>query len=181
MRQAILTYTLLSNTIKLTTQPRLTEEIMSRIVLGIYICPAKGKKMQRVQQVEAIAGKGLKGDRYFLGKGSWNKGRQGERQVTLMNAQFFLGTPFTYANARRNIFVDGIELPRLIGEDFWIGEVKLHGVKYCYVCDRPGKISRKPEFAKTFWERGGIIATITQGGIICTGNEIILPQKLQTT
>ena len=151
------------------------------IVVGIYICPVAGEKMQRVQQVKAIAGFGLEDDRYCIGEGSWNVGKPGTRQVTLMSARVFKGTPFEYGDARRNIFVEGVELPRLIGEDFQIGEVELRGFKYCYVCGRPGGISGKPDFVSTFWERGGIIAEITKGGIICTGSQIILPAKLQTT
>ncbi|MSU60617.1 MAG: hypothetical protein EXS52_01730 [Candidatus Staskawiczbacteria bacterium] len=151
------------------------------LVIAIFICPKAGGRMKRVQQVEAIAGQGLRGDRYRFGKGSWNSGKKGTRQLTLMNAEFFLGTPFTFADARRNIFTDGVELSRLWGEDFEIGEVEVRGIKYCYPCNRPSDISGKPNFAKIFRERGGLIVEIRKGGVICTGSQIILPKKLQTT
>ena len=56
-------------------------------VIAICICPIAGEKMQRAQEVEAIAGSGLKGDRYSTGEGSFNKGAQGKRQVTLINSR----------------------------------------------------------------------------------------------
>ena len=50
-------------------------------VVAICICPVAGDTMRRVQEVQAIAGQGLAGDRYATGEGSFNKLRQGKRQL----------------------------------------------------------------------------------------------------
>ncbi len=45
----------------------------------LCIPPVAGQPMQRVSEVEAIAGSGLKGDRYASAEGSFNKGKLGVR------------------------------------------------------------------------------------------------------
>jgi hypothetical protein len=58
-------------------------------VVAIFIAPIAGGKMEEVETVEAIAGAGLAGDRYSMAEGSFNRGRPGRRQVTLINSVFF--------------------------------------------------------------------------------------------
>lgn len=141
-------------------------------VVGIFISPAAGGEMMEVDKAFAIAGKGLLGDRYCDGKGSWNKDKPGRRQVTLMNARFFTGSGFTFADSRRNIFTEGVELMRLIGTEFTVGAVRMRGVKYCYPCDRPSALSGKPGFAQVFQDCGGLIAEIVEGGVFKVDDEI---------
>ncbi|MBI2640204.1 MAG: hypothetical protein HYW90_04955 [Candidatus Sungbacteria bacterium] len=129
-----------------------------------------------MEEVEAIAGQGLKGDRYATGEGSFNKGKQGNRQVTLMNAIFFDGSGFEFRDSRRNIFVQGVELMWLIGREFQIGTARFRGLKYCDPCTRPSKLSGKQKsFKETFFDRGGLIAEVIEGGIIKTGDPVIPP------
>lgn len=61
---------------------------MNGKVTAIYISPIAGGQMKHVEIVKAIAGAGLEGDRYCAGEGSFNKGRPGKRQVTLINKIF---------------------------------------------------------------------------------------------
>ncbi len=151
---------------------------MNATVKGICIGPEAGKPMIRVKKVRAIAGRGLEGDRYATGNGSFNRGRQGKRQVTLMNAIFFKGSGYGFADSRRNIFTEGVELMDLIGKEFTIGEARFRGVKYCDPCERPKKLSRKRKSFKTaFFDRGGIVAEIIEDGIIEVGDPVIPPPK----
>ncbi len=151
---------------------------MNGIVKAIYICPIAGEPMHEVKEVEAIAGQGLKGDRYSTGEGSFNKGKQGIRQVTLMNTIFFDGSGFGFQNSRRNIFIEDVELMWLIGREFQIGTAKFRGVKYCDPCNRPSKLSGKTKsFKETFFDRGGLIAEIIEGGLIRVGDLVIPPSK----
>ena len=88
---------------------------MNGKVVGIFISPVPGGNMQEVLEVEAIAGAGLKGDRYTTSRGSFNK-KSGskwyaipilgwilvwlfmrtKRQVTLISASAFEGSGFEY-------------------------------------------------------------------------------------
>lgn len=145
-------------------------------VVSICISPVAGAAMHQVQEVEAIAGQGLAGDRYARGEGSFNRGEQGRRQVTLINALFVKGSGFAYTQTRRNITVRGIELMDQIGEVFRIGDVVLRGVKYCDPCMRPTNLSNNPySFRDVFHDRGGIVAEVLEGGFIKVGS-IVIPR-----
>lgn len=147
-------------------------------VVAICISPVAGGEMQEIQKVEAVAGSGLMGDRYADGKGSFNKDNQGKRQVTLINGIFFKDSGFTYTESRRNIVTEGVELMWLIGKEFQIGNARMRGVRYCDPCLRPSKLAGKEKsFKETFFDRGGIIAEILQGGTIKVGDAIIPPDK----
>lgn len=147
-------------------------------VLGIYIAPAAGSPMRQVAQVEAIAGAGLKGDRYCVGAGSFNKGEIGKRQVTLINARFFYRAPFIHADSRRNIITQDVELNWLVGREFQIGEARFRGIKYCDPCDRPSKLAQEEKsFRDAFQDAGGLVAEVLEGGLIRTGDDIIPPPK----
>ncbi len=151
---------------------------MNGTVIAICICPTAGGPMQQVAEVEAIADQGLKGDRYATGEGSFNKGKTGVRQVTLMNSIFFEGSEFEFTDSRRNLFVKDVELMWLIGREFQIGTARFHGVKYCDPCTRPSKLSGKTKsFKEAFFDRGGLIAEIIEGGQIKVGDLVIPPSK----
>lgn len=151
-------------------------------VIAICIGPERGKPMQSVSEVEAIAGAGLKGDRYATGTGSFSRGEIGKRQVTLMNAIFFPGSGYEYPDSRRNLFVEGVELMWLVGREFQIGEATFKGVKYCDPCRRPTKLGGDKfqgvqPFNEAFFDRGGLLAEVIQGGTIRVGSVVIPPPK----
>lgn len=151
---------------------------MNGTVTAIYICPVAGEPMQEVREVEAIVGAGLKGDRYATGEGSFNKGERGGRQVTLINGIFFEGSGFEYGDSRRNIVTTGVELMWLIGREFQIGTARFRGLKYCDPCARPSALAGKEQsFKEAFFDRGGLIAEIIEGGVIKTGDLVIPPPK----
>lgn len=147
-------------------------------VAAICICPVAGGRMQLVKEAEAVKGRGLMGDRYAAGIGSFNQGAIGKRQITLVNGIFLVGSGFGYADSRRNIVTFGTELMWLIGREFRIGEyVRIGGVKYCDPCDRPSRLKGRGDFRKEFYDCGGLIAEILEGGIIKVGDPIITPEK----
>ncbi len=152
---------------------------MNGKIVMICICPSAKQPMQVVNKVEAIVGRGLKGDRYAAGEGSFSKKHGiGSRQVSLMNSRFFQGTGFEYTDSRRNIITEGVELMWLIGREFQIGEVCFRGVKYLDPCNLPSKLAQKEQsFKDTFSDCGAIIAEVVRGGIIKVGDPITPPPK----
>lgn len=151
---------------------------MKGVVREICIADAKGEPMRDVSEVTAIAGQGLKGDRYARGEGSFNNGTQGTRQVTLMNATFFQESDITFSESRRNLLVEGVELMWLIGREFQVGTAKLRGVKYCDPCERPNRLSGNPaSFKHAFSDRGGLLAEVIETGVIRVGGQVIPPPK----
>lgn len=149
------------------------------VVEAICIAPEAGLPMRMVERVEAIAGKGLLGDRYAAGAGSFNKKTGvGIRQVTLMNARFFEGSGFEYRESRRNIFVRGTELMWLIGREFQIGTARMQGLKYCDPCMRPSKLAGKTTaFKDVFEDAGGLMAEVLEDGIVRIGDIVVPPPK----
>ncbi len=151
---------------------------MHGIVKAICIGAAAGSPMQEVPEVAAVAGEGLVGDRYARGEGSFNKGRLGKNQVTLMNSIFFENSGFTFTDSRRNLFVEGVELMWLIGREFQIGTARFRGLKYCDPCERPSKLSGNAKsFKEVFFDRGGLSAEIIESGVIKIGDSLIPPPK----
>ena len=147
-------------------------------VVAICVCATAGGQMRTVQVVQAIVGIGLEGDRYATGGGSFNKDMVGKRQVTLMNAIFFENSGFEYADSRRNLFVTGVELMWLVGREFRVGQALLRGVKYCDPCNRPSKLSGKgASFKDTFFDRGGLVAEVLEGGLIMIDDLVVPPLK----
>ena len=158
-------------------------------VVGLFICSDAGQPMQAVKEVEAIAGKGLKGDRYATGQGSFSFKLKTflqkcfwwwfgvKRQVTLISATAFEGTGFRFDESRRNIVVADVELMWLVGREFEVGTARFKGVKYCDPCNRPSKLCGKKSFKDAFFDKGGLIAEVVEGGIILDDDFVILPLK----
>lgn len=147
-------------------------------VLGIFIARERRAPMEELQDVLAEQGNGLCGDRYQNGGGSYNQGRPGKRQVTLINAMFFEGSGFRWIESRRNLVVQGVELMDLIGKNFAVGNAILRGVKYCDPCLVPNALAGKTRsFRDAFFDRGGLVAEVTKTGAIKIGSEVIPPKK----
>ncbi len=57
---------------------------MTGVVTGLYVAPDKGAPMQALTEVRAVPGKGLEGDRYFSGAGTFTGDPRRDSEVTLM-------------------------------------------------------------------------------------------------
>jgi hypothetical protein len=149
--------------------------------IAICVTPLAGGTMQSIDEAEAIAGHGIKGDRYCTDDGSYNKKRKGEgfRQVSLINARFFPGTLFEFVDSRRNIITQGVELLWLLDKkkEFQIGEAVFRAVKYLDPCARPGNLSGKPGFKEAFFDCGAIIAEVLKGGRFRVGDPVFHASK----
>ena len=150
-------------------------------VLKIFICPDKGQPMQEVKKVLALAGRGLEGDRYALGKGAWsNSTRKAVRHVSLISleairlANLELEVPFLVHETRRNIITTCTtdELNDLVGRMFRVGNVIMRGAELCDPCVRPSVITKKEGFDKAFFGRGGLRAEIRSSAEITIGDRI---------
>lgn len=145
-------------------------------IVEIYISPEMGQRgvpMQRVDEAKVLEGVGLEGDRYAKGIGAYsNSKRKTVRQVSLISkeaieeANRLHSTDFTSQETRRNIVVEGIDLNSLVGEEFFVGEIRLRGVELCEPCERPSNLVGKKGFTEAFEGRGGIRAEILSSGII---------------
>jgi MOSC domain-containing protein YiiM len=145
-------------------------------VEAIYIAAAAAVPVQAVDQATAIPGAGLEGDRYALKVGTFSKPLP-DREVTLIEAEAIEAILREYqidlaaGDARRNIVTRNVPLNHLVGRDFVIGEVRIHGIRLCEPCEHLQKLTGKPVI-KGLLHRGGLRAQILTQGTIRVGDEI---------
>lgn len=91
--------------------------------------------VREVAEVECVAGRGLRGDRFFDYKADYRG------QVTLFSREVFADLAAALhlpeanpANLRRNLLVSGVNLADLFGRHFEIQGVQLEGVDECKPC-----------------------------------------------
>lgn len=155
---------------------------MSGYVFRIFIAPAAGAPMHEVKEVRAIPGKGLDGDRYKDGRGSWSKTREAARDLSLISQEAIeranegREVPFTPEDTRRNIVVSlGVDaLNALLGRTFLIGDVVVYGAELCDPCQRPSKLSGKPGFKEAFDGVGGLRVRVVFEGRITVRDSIFI-------
>ena len=56
-------------------------------VVALFIVDRRSTPMKQVEQLNALAGRGIEGDRYFLGTGTYSKKPEPGRQVTLIKSE----------------------------------------------------------------------------------------------
>lgn len=125
--------------------------------------------LQEVDRVECVAGRGLRGDRFFDYKDNY-KG-----QLTFFSREIFdeLCAAFPFADKspgvlRRNVIVSGVDLLSLIGHDFEIDGVRFRGTQHCAPCDWM-EVAFAPGAREFLKENGGLRAQILTDGWLKTG------------
>ncbi len=137
-------------------------------VAWIGIRPSRGEAMTVLDDVEAVADRGLVGDRYKA---------SGTRQVTLIQAEHLpvisalVGGEVTPQLVRRNLVVSGVNLLSLQKQRFAIGDVILVGTSACAPCDKMD-IALGPGGFQAMRGHGGICAKIERGGVIRCGDRV---------
>lgn len=151
--------------------------ILSVKIRHIYISPGHnfyGRKdlppgahpTQEVQQVECVAGKGLRGDRFLDFKEDY-KG-----QITFFAQEVYeaLCREFSVSDKstsvfRRNVITEGVDLNSLIGKEFEVQGVRFRGMAECSPCHWMNHAFA--EGAERFLHaRGGLRAKILSDGIL---------------
>lgn len=151
---------------------------MSRVV-EILISSASSAAMEARDDIRAFPGRGLEGDRYCLGNGTFSpQPQKPDYEVTLIEQEKIeafcreSGLPFTSSHARRNIVTQGVDLNSLVGKTFRIGEVLIHGIRLCEPCNYLAKTSF-PEALSGLVHKAGLRAQIMSEGIIHVGDAIV--------
>lgn len=148
-------------------------------VEAIYIAPTAAAGMRTLQQVEAIAGQGLEGDRYLTGKGYYSSRPLpgGGRQLTLIESEVLeaveeeTGVWLDPSECRRNIVTRAVPLNGLQGKQFYVGEVLCEAVRQCDPCKYLEELTGK-RVLKPLVNRGGLRAKILTSGPLRTGDRI---------
>jgi MOSC domain-containing protein YiiM len=146
-------------------------------VAGIFIGAVAEMPLQSKEEVLAVTGRGLEGDRYFDGSGTYSTTPGTGRHVTLIESEALAAAESDYGlelppgASRRNIVTAGVALNHLVGREFMVGEVRLLGTRLCEPCSHLAKLTGKP-VVKALIHRAGLRADILDGGLIRVGDEV---------
>ena len=146
---------------------------MSKIIaIGIAKENNQKFKIEQVNNVEVIAGKGIKGDRYY------HDYNEAKKQITLIeseNIDYYnkkFSTNFSYLDFRRNLITKNIQLNDLVGKKLSIGQIDIQVHDLCRPCNYLQEILGKDNIVKEFLRRGGLRCEILVSGDIQVGDEI---------
>jgi MOSC domain-containing protein YiiM len=148
-------------------------------VEAIAIADRAEAPMQEITTARALPGRGLDGDRYAKGVGTFTprSGRGVGYDLTLIEAEVLDeltladGQRLGYAEARRNIVTRGLDLNALVGQRFRVGDVECVGRRLCEPCAHLERLTHKGVLRKLI-HRGGLRADILTEGSISVGAAI---------
>ena len=141
-------------------------------VIKLGIVKNNNQKIQEVNNIELLSGKGIVGDRHF------HENNDIRNQVTLIeseNIDYYnnkFKTNYSYIDFRRNVVTKGIQLNDLVGKKLLIGSVKIQGHDLCRPCKHLEETLKGQDIIKEFLRRGGLRCEILVSGIITIGDEI---------
>ncbi|MCW2693245.1 MAG: hypothetical protein JWM67_1849 [Mycobacterium sp.] len=161
-------------------RPAATAPDLQGAVEGLAIAPAAEADMQLLEVAHARAGRGLDGDRYAAGAGTFSPraDRRPGYDLTLMAAEVLdeltaAGHPIDFAATRRNVLTRGIDVNALVGRTFRIGDVLCEGRRLCEPCVHLDRLSG-PGLLRPLIHKGGLRADILTDGEIRPGAPIRL-------
>jgi MOSC domain-containing protein YiiM len=144
---------------------------------AIFIAPHAEGPMQQLDEVHAIAGHGLEGDRYAVGRGTFSVAGGRGNDLTLIAGEVLDavelpdGQSLSRAETRRNLITRGLDLDALVGRRFRIGELELIGRRRCEPCAHLQRLTR-PGVLRALVHRGGLRADLLTTGTLRTGDVI---------
>jgi len=139
-------------------------------VAAILVAGAAEAALTRVESATAVPGRGLAGDRYHEGRGTFSGPGHGY-QLTLVEAEVLdeLGLP--WEQARRNIATRGIDLNALAGRRFTVGAVECAGRRLAEPCAHLERVSGR-RLLRPLVHRAGLRADIVRAGTITVGDRV---------
>jgi len=141
-------------------------------VLEIGISENKSNKIVNVNEVEAIKGKGLVGEKHFKEN---NKKRSQITLIEIENINHYnkiTGTTIPAINFLRNIVTEGTRLNELVGKEFFIGSVKLKAHDLCRPCKYLQESLKQKNLVKELLRKAGLRCEILTSGKIFVDDEI---------
>jgi MOSC domain-containing protein YiiM len=153
-------------------------------LLHIHIAEAASYEMEELNEAHCVAGRGIEGDRYFTGRGTYSP-KADVREVTLIEQEVLdalarhdpplQGGPIVLRpeDHRRNLTVRGVPLNHLVGRRFRVGDVILRGGRLNFPCKYLEELLGLPVYLPLY-NRSGLNCSIERGGIIRPGDAIEL-------
>jgi MOSC domain-containing protein YiiM len=148
-------------------------------VEALAIAATATAPMRLVEEAQALAGRGLAGDRYAAKVGTFTPTDGGGHgyDLTLIQAEVLDDLVLAedrrlgYAGARRNVVTRGIDLNALVGRRFRVGEAECIGERLCEPCAHLERLTTEGVL-RGLIHRGGLRADILTDGRIRIGSAI---------
>jgi hypothetical protein len=126
--------------------------------------------------IELQAGRGVVGDRYFNGTGTFSASEKHGQALTLIEGEVLdalrdEGLHLTPADARRNIVTRGVDLNALVGQEFRVGAVRCVGRRLCEPCSHLQRLTGRAVL-RPLVHRGGLRADILTSGVVRLGDVV---------
>lgn len=154
-------------------------------VTQLHIAPDSGDPMQARQNVDAVAKRGLRGDRYFEERGLWNfldedpdREVQEASDITFIEAEALAavkrdaGIEIPTGAHRRNVTTQNVPLNHLVGQTFTVGDAICEGIQLCEPCGYMQSLVGEEELSKALVHRGGLDANVVKSGPIAIDDEV---------
>jgi len=151
-------------------------------LLHIHVAPAASYEMEERDEANLVAGRGIEGDRYYLGTGTYSP-KPDVREVTLIEIEALRALalndppvqsgPISLAPSdhRRNLTTEGVPLNHLVGRRFRVGAAILKGGRLNFPCKYLEEILGLPVYLPLY-NRSGLNCSIEVGGTIRKGDPI---------
>jgi MOSC domain-containing protein YiiM len=146
-------------------------------VVSIHLAAAASDLMRSVAHADAVPGRGLVGDRYFLATGFYSHKPGPDRELTLIELEALEalrrehGIELAPGETRRNVVTRSVPLNDLLDRDFQVGPIVVRGIRLCepylHLVDVSGKDVLTP-----LVHRGGLRAEILTSGTIRVGDHV---------
>ncbi len=147
-------------------------------LVALFVAPAAGAPARRVDRARALAGRGLDGDRYADGAGSFSRWPGKGRDVTLIDAAALaeaaaeFGVAVAQGQHRRNLVTEGVPLDELRGVPFEIGGARFEGVRVCAPCKYLVRVTGQDRIFDALVRRGGLRAAVVASGTVREGDAV---------
>jgi hypothetical protein len=147
-------------------------------VEGLAVAPAAEADMRLLEVAFARAGRGLDGDRYAAGAGTFSP--RAERRpgydLTLIAAEVLdeltaAGRTVDFAATRRNVLTRDVDVNALVGRTFRIGDAQCVGRRLCEPCAHLERLSG-PGILRPLIHKGGLRVDVLAEGEIRLGAPI---------
>jgi hypothetical protein len=154
------------------------------VLLHIHVAASAGAEMRELDEATCIAGRGIAGDRYCNGTGTYSN-KPDAREATLIEQEVLdalarndpplQSDPIILSphEHRRNLTVQGVPVNHLAGRRFRIGEVIFYGNRLNFPCKYLAELLGKPVMLPLY-NRSGLNCIIEVGGVIRKGDVVEL-------
>lgn len=151
---------------------------MTGKIIGIYTAE-KGSRPVGHRSVSAVAERGIVGDRYYEGRGTFSEQlkQKRKREITFIAAEEIdrfnemQNAGLDYGDLRRNVVTRGVDLNALVGKTFSIAGVQFEGLETCEPCAHLARTVH-PGVLPHLVNRAGLRAAVLNDGGIRVGDKI---------